>query len=148
MVAAGETIDVPSVGGRPDKSLSRHVLTEIIEPRVLEIFGLVRREIQKTGLDDLLAGGLVLSGGAAQMPGMVELGDELLNLPVRLGVPRGVKGLTSILGNPALATAYGLAVYAALPFRGDVPEPMLPVRQLKSHGGVGAWFKKAVGFLF
>jgi cell division protein FtsA len=148
MVAAGETIEVPGVGGRPDKSLSRHVLTEIIEPRVIEIYGLARREIQKTGLDDLLAGGMVITGGAAQMPGMVELGDELLNMPVRLGVPRGVKGLASILGNPSLSTAYGLAVYAALPHRGDIPHAMLPVRQLKARSGFTGWIKKAVGFLF
>ncbi len=148
MVAAGETIEVPGVGGRPEKSLSRHVLTEIIEPRVIEIFGLVRREIEKTGFDDLLAGGLVLTGGAAQMPGMVELGDELLNMPVRLGVPRGVKGLSSIMGNPALSTAYGLAVYAALPLRGEVSQAMLPVRQMKTHGGFVTWVKKVIGTFF
>ena len=148
MVAAGETIAVPGVGGRAEKSLSRHVLTEIIEPRVIEIFGLVRREIQKTGLEDLLAGGLVITGGAAQMPGLVELGDELLNLPVRLGVARGVKGLASILGNPGLSTAYGLAVFAAMPVRGDVPEAMLPVRQGKSHLGLRAWVRKTLGYLF
>jgi cell division protein FtsA len=148
MVQAGETIEVPGVGGRPDKPLSRRVLSEIIEPRAMEIFGLLRREMQKTGLEDLLAGGLVITGGSAKMPGMVELGDELLNLPVRLGVPLGVKGLSSILGNPALSTAYGLAAYAALPLRGDVPEAMLPVRQMKARPGFGTWFRKAVGFLF
>lgn len=144
----GETIDVPDVGGRPDKELSRHVLTEIIEPRTIEIFGLVRREIQKTGFDDLLAGGLVLTGGAAQMPGMAELGDEILNMPVRVGVPREVKGLTSIMGNPSLSTAYGLAVYAALQHRTEIPWPMQPVRKVKGHNGIGGWLRRVAGFLF
>jgi len=148
MLSDGETIDVPDVGGRPDKELSRHVLTEIVEPRVVEIFGLVHREIQKTGFDDLLAGGLVLTGGAAQMAGMAELGDEILNMPVRVGVPRQVKGLTSIMGNPALSASYGLAVYAALPYRTDIPKPMLPVRKVKAHKGISGWFRKVAGFLF
>jgi cell division protein FtsA len=148
LVAAGETIEVPGVGGRPEKALSRHVLTEIIEPRVIEIFSLLKREIQRTGLDDLLAGGLVLTGGAAQMPGMVELGDELLNLPVRLGVPRGVKGLSSILGNPAMATAYGLAAYGAQAFRKELPDAMLPVRQGPARQGLFGRLKKVFEDIF
>ncbi|NOZ02306.1 MAG: cell division protein FtsA [Deltaproteobacteria bacterium] len=148
LLADGETIDVPDVGGRPDKELSRHVLTEIIEPRTIEIFGLVRREIQKTGFDDLLAGGLVLTGGAARMPGLAELGDEILNMPVRVGVPRDVRGLTSIMGNPALSTPYGLAVYAALHHHHEIPWPMQPVRNVKSKSGVAGWIRKVAGFLF
>jgi cell division protein FtsA len=146
LVQPGETIEVPGVGGRQDKSLSRHVLTEIIEPRMIEIYSLVQREIRKTGYEDLLAGGLVLTGGAAQMPGIVELGDEMLNLPVRQGVPREVRGLASILDNPALSTAYGLAVYASLPYRSDVPAPMLPMRMTKPKEGFGKWLRKVAGF--
>jgi len=148
MVQDGETIDVPGVGGRPDKKLSRFVMTEIIEPRMKEIFGLVQREIQKTGYEDLLAAGLVLTGGAARMPGMVELGDQVLNLPVRVGVPRDVKGLQSVMGDPALSTAYGLAVYAALSSRSDIPAPMLPVRRSRKRSRIAEWIARAAGFFF
>lgn len=147
MVADGETMVVPCGVGRPAKNLSRHVLTEIIEPRVIEIFNLVNREIQKTGIGDLLAGGMVLTGGASQLKGMVEICDELLNMPVRLGVPRGVKGLASIMENPALSTAYGLAVYAALHYRKENPEPMLPVRRSRGGGGFFKFIKRMLGVL-
>lgn len=148
MVKDGETIDVPAVGGRPDKKLSRYVMTEIIEPRMIEIFGLVKREIQKTGFEELLAGGVVLTGGAARMPGMAELGDEILNLPVRVGQPRDVEGFASVMANPALSTAYGLAVYASLPHRKEIPWPMLPVRYTRSASGVSGWLRKVAGFFF
>ncbi len=148
MVKDGETIEVPTVGGRPDKTLSRYVMTEIIEPRMVEIFGLVRREIQKTGFEEFLAGGVVVTGGSARMPGIVELGDDVLNLPVRVGEPLHVEGLSSVLANPALSTAYGLAVYAALPHRSNIPWPMLPVRHRRSRGGVAGWLRKAAGFFF
>ncbi len=148
LVKEGETIEVPTVGGRPDKRLSRYVMTEIIEPRMIEIYGLVKREIQKTGFDELLAAGLVLTGGAAKMPGMVELGDEVLNLPVRIGQPRNIEGLVSLTSNPALSTAYGLAVYASLPCRKGVPWPMLPVRRIRSGRGVSGWLKKAAAIFF
>jgi cell division protein FtsA len=130
------------VGGREDKALSRRVLTEIIEPRVIEIFSMVKREIQKTQYDDNLAGGLVLTGGASQMPGMVELGDEILNLPVRLGQPRGIQGLKSILESPALASVYGLAVFAALSWRADMPKSMLPVTDVQPSVGWRGFLKR------
>ncbi len=148
LVKDGETIEVPAVGGRPDKKLSRYVMTEIIEPRMVEIFGLVRREIKKTGFEELLAGGVVVTGGAARMPGIVELGDEVLNLPVRIGEPRNVEGLASLMADPSLSTAYGLAVYAALPYRSNIPWPMLPVRHRRGGGGVVGWLRKAAGVIF
>jgi len=142
LVNASDQIEVPGVGGREDKALSRRVLTEIIEPRVIEIFSLVKREIQKTQYDDNLAGGLVLTGGASQMPGMVELGDEILNLPVRLGQPRGIQGLKSILESPALASVYGLAVFASLSWRADLPKSMLPVMDVQPSAGWKGFLKK------
>jgi len=148
LVPEGDTIEVPSVGGRPNKKLSRHALTEIIEPRVTEIYRLVRREILNTGYGDLLAAGVVITGGSAQMPGMAELGDVVLNLPVRVGLPRNVKGLPSLLQDPALSTAYGLAVYASLPYNTAIPSSMLPVRRLTKPKGIVQFFKKAVSFLF
>lgn len=145
LVGAGEQIEVPGVGGREDKALSRRVLTEIIEPRVIEIFTLVKREIQKTQFDDNLAGGLILTGGAAQMPGMAELGDEILNLPVRIGEPRGLQGLTTIVKSPALASVYGLAVFASLAWKPEIPKSMLPVTDLKASKGWFDWVTRKLG---
>ncbi|MFL5290589.1 MAG: cell division protein FtsA [Myxococcales bacterium] len=106
-----ETIEVPSVGGRAPRVLSRRILCEIIEPRVEELFQLVHREIQKAGQENLLASGVVLTGGSTQLAGMAELAEEVLGLPVRRGVPRNVGGLTDVVSSPAHATAVGLLLY-------------------------------------
>jgi cell division protein FtsA len=148
MVSPGETIEVPGVGGRAEKCLSRHVLTEIIEPRAIEILHLVKSRIRETGYEDFLAGGLVLTGGASRMPGLPELADEVLNLPVRVGTPVNVKGLTSILADPALSTAYGLALFAAMGVRDDVPLAMRPVRPPRPRNGLGGMLRKAAGWMF
>jgi cell division protein FtsA len=108
-----DTIEVPSVGGRPARVLSRRILCEIIEPRVEELFQLVQREIQKAGQEDLLASGLVLTGGSTNLHGIAELAEEVLGLPVRRGLPRGVGGLTDVTLNPEHATAVGLLLYGA-----------------------------------
>jgi len=111
MLDRDETIEVPSVGGRAPRVLSRRILCEIIEPRVEELFQLVHREIQKAGQEDLLASGVVLTGGSTQLQGMPELAEEVLGLPVRRGVPRNVGGLTDVVKSPAHATAVGLLHY-------------------------------------
>jgi cell division protein FtsA len=108
-----ETIEVPSVGGRPPRVLSRRILSEIVEPRVEEIFQLVHREIQKAGQEDLLASGVVLTGGSTLLHGMPELAEEVLGLPVRRGLPRGVGGLIDVVKSPQHATAVGLLHYGA-----------------------------------
>ncbi len=120
-----DTIEVPSVGGRAPRVLSRRILCEIIEPRVEELFQLVQREIQKAGQEDLLASGAVLTGGSTQLHGMPELAEEVLGLPVRRGLPRGIGGLTDVVKSPQHATAVGLLLYGsrqgkdARPFVGD-----------------------------
>jgi cell division protein FtsA len=120
-----DTIEVPSVGGRAPRVLSRRILCEIIEPRVEELFRLVQREIQKAGQEDLLASGAVLTGGSTQLHGMPELAEEVLGLPVRRGLPRGIGGLTDVVKSPQHATAVGLLLYGsrqgkdARPFVGD-----------------------------
>jgi len=106
-----DTIEVPSVGGRAPRVLNRRVLCEIIEPRVEELFQLVHREIQKAGQEDLLASGVVLTGGSTQLAGMPELAEEVLGLPVRRGAPRNVGGLIDVVKSPAYATAVGLLHY-------------------------------------
>jgi cell division protein FtsA len=113
MVSKEESIDVPSVGGRPPRSLKRQILCEIIEPRVEEIFQLVHREIQKCGFEDLLASGIVITGGSTLLPGMPELAEEVMGLPVRRGVPRGIGGLVDVVKSPIYATGVGLVLYGA-----------------------------------
>ncbi len=111
MVEADETIEVPSVGGRKPRTLSRQILTEIIEPRVEEMFSLVHQEIQRTGYEDLLASGVVITGGTTLLDGMPELAEDILGLPVRLGVPQGIGGLVDVVRNPMYATGVGLVLY-------------------------------------
>src|SRR5438270_164751 len=108
-----DTIEVPSVGGRAPRVLNRRILCEIIEPRVEELFQLIHREIQKAGQEDLLASGAVLTGGTTNLHGMPELAEEVLGLPVRRGLPRGVGGLIDVVESPQHATAVGLLLYGA-----------------------------------
>jgi cell division protein FtsA len=111
MVKKEETIEVPSVGGRRPRVLSRQILAEIIEPRMEEIFTLVHREILKSGYENLIPSGVVLTGGTASLEGLPELVEQIFNLPVRRGYPAGVGGLLDVVNNPMYATAVGLILY-------------------------------------
>lgn len=111
-LAHDDEIDVPSVGGRPPRVLSRQMLAEIIEPRMEEVFTLIRREIQKSGMEDLLPAGVVLTGGASIMEGIEELAERVLQLPVRRGVPLGIGGLVDMVNGPMYSTGVGLVIYA------------------------------------
>ncbi len=113
LVEQDETIDVPSVGGRKPRTLSRQILTEIIEPRVEEMFSLVQQEIHRTGYEDLLASGVVITGGATLLKGMPELAEDILGVPVRLGMPTGMGGLVDGVKSPIFATGVGLVLYGA-----------------------------------
>jgi len=108
MVSTEDTIEVPSVGGRPSRIMSRHTLAEVVEPRYLELFELVRDEIDKSGFYEQIAAGVVLTGGTSKMEGAVEFAEEVFQMPVRLGGPLGVKGLTEYVSDPVYATAVGL----------------------------------------
>lgn len=112
-VGKDETIEVPSVGGRESRVLSRQLLAEILEPRVEEIFTLVNREIIKSGYEDLIASGVVLTGGSVILPGMPELAEQVFDLPVRRGVPQGIGGLTDVVNSPVYATGVGLVKYGS-----------------------------------
>jgi cell division protein FtsA len=112
LVRDEETIEVPSVGGRPSRVLSRQLLSEIIEPRAEEIFSLVGREIKKTGHGEMVASGVVITGGSAIMEGMPEIAEKILDLPVRRGVPSHVGGLLDVVSSPMYATGVGLILYA------------------------------------
>jgi cell division protein FtsA len=111
MVKKEEMIEVPSVGGRRSRNLSRQILAEIIEPRMEEIFSLVHREILKSGYENLIPSGVVLTGGTASLEGLPELVEQIFNLPVRRGYPAGVGGLMDVVNNPMYATGVGLVLY-------------------------------------
>lgn len=111
MVSEDEVIEVPSVGGRPPRVLSRMVLSEIIEPRVEEIFAYVGREIQNSGFEDVITSGLVITGGSTILEGMPELAEEVLGCPVRRGSPRAIGGLVDVVSSPMFATGVGLVQY-------------------------------------
>ncbi|MBN1961453.1 MAG: cell division protein FtsA [Deltaproteobacteria bacterium] len=111
LIERDETIEVPSVGGRKPRVLARQILTEIIEPRVEEMFSLVQQEIHRTGYEDLLASGVVITGGATMLPGIAELAEDILGLPVRLGVPQSIGGLVDVVKSPIFATCVGLVQY-------------------------------------
>ena len=108
-----EEIEVPSIGNRPDRLLKRQILAEILSPRVKETFELITREINNSGLMELLASGIVITGGSSLLPGITEVAEEITGLPARLGVPKGVGGLMDVVKSPTYATAVGLVLYGS-----------------------------------
>jgi cell division protein FtsA len=112
-LAGVEPIEVPGNGDRPARRLSSHLLAEVIEPRIEELYGLVRRELQRSGFEAAIGAGVVIAGGSGAMRGMVELGEEVFNVPVRIGTPRLVTGLNGAAGNPGYSTGVGLLMFGA-----------------------------------
>jgi len=113
MVDPQEVIEVPAVGGRAPKKVSRKFLSEIIQPRMEEILGLVQREIKISGFDELIAAGAVVTGGGSLLEGTVELAEKVLEIPVRLGIPEKVGGLSDTVNTPLYATGVGLVLYGS-----------------------------------
>jgi cell division protein FtsA len=111
LARADETIKVPGVGDKPAKELSRQALAEVVEPRYDELFTLVQAELRRSGFEDLMAAGIVLTGGSSKMEGVVELAEEIFHMPVSLGIPKRVVGLKEIVRNPVYATGVGLLLY-------------------------------------
>jgi cell division protein FtsA len=111
MAAKDESVEVPSMGGRNPRTISREILCEIIEPRLEEMFQLIQREIAKSGYEDSLASGMVMTGGSTLLPGMIEMAEETFNMPVRMGVPTQVGGLIDVVSSPVYATGVGLVLY-------------------------------------
>ncbi len=109
--AAEETIEVPSIGDRPPRRMSRQTLAEVVEPRYEELLGLVQEELRRSGFESLVAGGIVLTGGSSKMEGLVDLAEEVFHMPVRLGVPQYVTGLVDVVRNPIHATGVGLLLF-------------------------------------
>ena len=103
-----ESIEVPSVGERPPRRLARQRLAEVVEPRYVELMELVQAELRRSGFEDLCAAGMVLTGGSSKMEGLVELAEEILHMPVRLGAPQRITGLGEVVRNPLYSTGVGL----------------------------------------
>lgn len=106
-----ETIEVPSVGDRPPRKLSRLTLVDVVEPRYAELMDFVIAEVRRNGFEDRIAAGIVLTGGSSKMEGVVDLAEEIFNMPVRLGVPQHVSGLVDVVRNPIHATGVGLLLF-------------------------------------
>lgn len=113
LAGADQTIKVPSVGDRPPRDLSRQSLAEVVEPRYDELFTLIQAELRRSGFEDLIPSGIVLTGGTSKMEGAAELAEEIFHMPVRVGYPQSIEGLADIVRNPVYATAVGLLLYGA-----------------------------------
>ena len=114
LVTQDKRVVVSGVGGRADREISRHVLASMIEPRMEEIFALANKEVKKNHFAELLGGGVVLTGGTSLMPGVSELAEQVMEMPVRLGVPQGLGGLSANVADPRFSTGVGLVLHAAL----------------------------------
>ena len=137
LAGADETIKVPSVGDRPPRDLSRQSLAEVVEPRYDELFTLVQAELRRSGYEDMVPAGIVLTGGTSKMEGVVELAEEIFHMPVRVGSPQTVQGLTDIVRNPIYATSVGLLQYGV--------DHMEEAGQIaaKSSGSSEGWLTRA-----
>jgi len=111
LVSMEDSIEVPSVGGRPARTMSRHTLSEVVEPRYHELFELIQEEVREAGLEDQIAAGYVLTGGTAKMEGVVEFAEEVFQMPVRIASPLAVQGLKEYVNDPCYATVVGLLHY-------------------------------------
>jgi cell division protein FtsA len=111
LASVEETIEVPSVGDRPDRRLARQTLAEVVEPRYEELFTLIQAELRRSGFEDLCAAGVVITGGSSKMEGAVELAEEIFHMPVRLGMPQYISGLVDVVRNPVYSTGVGLLLF-------------------------------------
>lgn len=139
-----QTIKVPSVGERAARDLSRQALANVVEPRYEELFSLIQAELRRSGFEDLVAAGLVLTGGTAKMEGAVELAEEIFHMPVRLGAPQNVKGLSDIVSNPIYSTGVGLLLYG---MKQQAADPRAVRRRLDGDSWLGrlkGWFQSSL----
>ena len=136
-----DTLDVAGVDDRPSRKLSRRALADVIQPRVEELYELIQAELRRAGFEEVLSSGIVLTGGTSVMPGMIELGEEIFHMPVRLGIPKYNSSLADVIQSPRFATAFGLLLEAQAQHK----------RGLKVHetrnfkqvlGRMKSWFEK------
>lgn len=131
LAGAHESIKVPSVGERAPRELSRAALAEVVEPRYEELFSLIQAELRRSGYEELVPAGIVLTGGTARMEGAVELAEEVFHMPVRLAYPAGVSGLSDVVKSPIYATGVGLLLHG--------------LQQLEAQGAPGGRKKRSSG---
>lgn len=112
-ISADESIEVPGTGGRKPRKLPRQILGEILEPRMEEIFALIKREIYRAEMERVISSGIVVTGGTALLDGVTDVAEAVFNLPTRLGRPQGISGLIDVVNNPMYATGVGLVMYGA-----------------------------------
>lgn len=144
MVHKDETIEVPSVGGRNPRVLSRQILAEIAEPRMEEIFGMIQQEIVRAGCEDMTAAGVVITGGSALIEGAPELAEQVFSLPVRRGVPRGIGGLVDVVRSAMYSTGVGLVMTGAQ----TQQKKSFKVRDRNVYGKVRERMKDWLGEIF
>lgn len=145
LVESDERITIPGVGGRPPMDFPRKEIAKIIQPRMAEILDMVREQIDKKGYLPHLGGGIVLTGGGALLPGVVELAQDMFNLPVRIGYPAKLGGLVEEYKSPAYATGVGLVMYEASKLGTQEHVPNAPER---SGGGIWGKLKQWLGEFF
>jgi cell division protein FtsA len=138
-----ESIEVPSVGDRPARRLARQTLAEVVEPRYEELFGLIRDELRRSGFEETIAAGIVMTGGSARMEGAIDLAEEIFHMPVRLGLPhqQQVKGLADVVQNPIYSTAVGLLLHARENTQGSTRGRSLPTNVSGAMDRMLSWFK-------
>jgi cell division protein FtsA len=145
LATGSETVKVPGVGDRPARDLSRQALAEVVEPRYEELFSLIQAELRRSGFEDLVAAGIVLTGGTSKMEGAIELAEEIFHMPVRLASPHGVRGMADILNSPIYATGIGLLQYAQHDHVGGsvetINQDVAAVPRIGVLEKMKAWFK-------
>ena len=141
LISAEETVEVPRVGGRPPQTMPRQVMAQLLEPRMQELFELVREELERSGYKELVAAGVVLTGGSSLLEGTQELADEIFELPVRIGRPQNIGGLVDVVNSPIYATGVGLIQYG---YRYRSEQQYYNDEQ-RNGGGIFSRFKRWVG---
>lgn len=136
-----ETIDVPGVGDRPARRLVRQTLVEVIEPRYEELFTLIQAELRRSGFENLVAAGIVMTGGSSKMEGVIELAEEIFHMPVRLGLPQHISGLIDVVRNPIHATGVGLLLYGHQQRYSKMPQVKMGSGVKSMWGRMKGWFQ-------
>ncbi len=143
-ISADETVDVPGMGGRKPRKLQRQILGEILEPRMEEIFSLIKREVFRAGMEKIVTSGVVLTGGTSLLEGVTDVAESVFDLPTRLGTPRGISGLTDVVNNPMYATGVGLVLYGAR----NQPKKKFRIRDTNIFNRIMTrmkrWFKEVI----
>jgi cell division protein FtsA len=140
MADSNQMIDIPTVGDRPGRHVSKRALAEVVEARYEELFTLVAAELRRSGFEDVVAAGMVLTGGASKVEGAIELAERVFKMPVRIGTPQFVTGLTEVINNPVYATGVGLLIYG-LQQRDHQQDPAIQPNLKGLWGRMKGWFQ-------